>query len=709
MAIRVPPTNERTGEYPERFSSPNTLWEFDPETLTQRRPSPDSDDYILELYRNKLPLDHERAHWFQFCGTTIGATLMTLTRAEDVAVLKIFRADPTSRDIRKFAQTRLEDRAADLGLPTVRPSGQAGLDDLVGSLAEARVFRSVLLDYVAEPNSDHGREMVGRALAGVNDVYAIHTGRTRPWLSGSLVRWSATPNCITGPSRSLTGLSTRHLLESAAVLNELGPALMSGWGGYALQTGRSFSQLDRESYFHVSDRITQLTDRYRRCFDYAFEQWAANSDLITGNSASDVGRTMLSFAACFDIALNPPVVPLCPPQTLPWKDIYPPDRFAAAVQAVTSVGFLDSWPDSADYESYRQNLLDHSGQKLGVMYGRSYQHSRISGKFFKEAEPTDELLMPLSYFDYLIWAMESLHNFRWNHPLVSALPFLMMFNWSDFSGEKALASEDSACFGAPFYWIGDIHQYHRDLSDAVAVRLELDLAILRVLKHVVTQSGPCPLHEAFASSLLTDKAFQNLLFATLKDVVQRPDVEKLVSLPQAGGQSASDTGDSSRLGTYWSPPKDAVVRTVRISRQEIEASDVDGLFGVMAELHQDPLTNRSSLELEFSGYDADPRGLWDIPELRAFLRKFHKVCPIWPWYFYLNPEPGKVVAFALMFFAHLDNPRHITKEETVAWLTEVFRGLNMEADHVRADEQLITEMSSTIFDALKSFTRLRLM
>ena len=560
-------------------------------------------------------------------------------------------------------------------------------------------------------DSESGREAVGRALADVNDVYAIHTGRTRPWLSGPIDRYSAEPSGgASGPSRSLPDFTTRHLLESAAMLNELGPALMTGWGGYRLRSGRSFTQLERDSYFHVSDRIAHLTNRYRRCFDYAFEQWAANPTLLTGDRTSDIGRAMLALATCFDIALNPPVGPLCPPQALSWEDVYPPTRFMAAVQAVTSLGFLNAWPDSADYESYRRSLLDLSGQPLGVMHGRSYQHPRITGKFFKEAEPTDDLLLRLSYFDYLIWVIESLHTFRRDHPLVSALPFLMMFNWADFSGAEVALAQESVCFGAPFYWVGDTHHDHRDLSGAVGIRLVLDLAVLRILKHVVTQSGPCPLQEAFAGSLLTDEDFQRLLLATVKSTAQWPDAEKLVSLPEAGRQvAAPGAGSSSPLGIEWSPPKDAVVRAVRISRQEIEGGVVDGLFGVIAELHQDPLANRSCLELEFNGYDADPRGLWDIPEVRVFLRKFHKVCPIWPWYFYLNPEPGRVVAFALMFFAYLDNPRRITQEEGVAWLAEVFQGLNMEADHVGADEPLIADMTSIIFEALKSFTRLRLM
>jgi hypothetical protein len=707
----VPPPNDRVDGHPEALFSPNTLWEFDPETLTQRRPSSDAENYLLYLYNNKLPLDHERAHWFQFCGTTIGATLMTLTRAEDVAVLEIFLAGPANADMYDFARTRLADREADLGLSNARPSGHQALDRVLENLADARLCRSALLDSPAGLDGDSGRDSVARALAGVNDVYAIHTGRTRPWLTRPSGHYSARPSGgMSGPFGSLPDFTTRQLFESAAVLNELGPALMTGWGGFRIQSGRSFTQLDRNSYFNVSDRIDHLSERYRRCLDFAFQQWAVNPALLVDDRPSDMGRAMLSLACCFDAALNPPTGPLCSPQALPWEGIYPPTRFVAAVQAVASLGFLSTWPGSADYEAYRQSLLDRAGLSLGVMYGRSYQHSRVTGKFFKEAEPTEELLLTLSYFDYLIWAIESLHMFREAHPLVSALPFLMMFNWADFSGAEAVVADESACFGAPFYWVGDTQQYHRDLAEAVGVRVVLDLAVLRVLKHVVTKSGPCQLQEAFAGSLLRDEGFQQMLLAALKNTTHSPGVEELVSLPGAGHQVAAPSGGSSGpVGIEWSPPKGAAIRTVSISRQEIEGGVVDRLFGVIAELHEDPLANMSCLELEFSGYDADPRGLWDVPEVRAFLRKFHKVCPIWPWYFYLNPEPGRVVGFALMFFAYLDNPRRITKEESLAWLTEAFQGLNFEAENAGADEQLITEMSSSILEALKSFTRLRLM
>lgn len=707
----MPPPNDLAGERPGALSSPNALWEFDPETLTQRRPGIDTENYLFYLYDNKLPLDHERAHWFQFCGTTIGATLMTLTRAEDLAVLEIFGDGEADADIYDFARSRLADRESNLGLSDLRPSGKPALDRLLQRFADARRCRSALLDSAAELDNDPGRQAVGRALARLNEVYAIHTGRTRPWSSGRLDQDAAEPSAgASGSPSAVPNFTTRQLLESAAMLNELGPALMTGWGGYALRSGTPFTKLERDSYLHVADRLQHLSPRYRRCLDYAFEQWAADPALVTGDLTADLGRAMLSLACCFDVALNPPIGPLCPPEALPWEKVYPPTRFMAAVQAVTSLGFLTAWPDSAEYESYRRSLVDRVGLPLGVMYGRSYQSPRMTGTFFKETEADDELLLRLSYFDYLIWAMESLHSFRREHPLIAALPFLMMFNWADFSGAKAAVAKESLCFGAPFYWVGDSHGDHHDLSEAVGIRLLLDLAVLRVLKHVVTRPGPCPLREAFAGSLLTDDSFQQLLLATLTNTTRWPDVTELVSLPEAGSQVADrEAGGSNPLGLEWSPPKGAAIRTVRISRQEVEDCLVDGLFRVIAELHEDPLTNRSCLELEFSGYDADRRGLWDIPEVRAFLREFHTVCPIWPWYFYLNPEPARVVAFALMFFAYLDNPRRITQEDGVAWMTEVFLGLNMEADYAGADEQLIAEMSSTIGEALKSFTRLRLM
>jgi hypothetical protein len=697
----VPPPNDPLGEGSGALYSPNALWEFDPATLTQRRPAVETKNYLLRLDNTKLPLDHERAHWFQFCGTTFGTTLMTLTRAEDIAVLELFRNDAADADIRDFARSRLANRDTAFGLSAVKPSGHPALDDLLRRFADARLCRSVLLDSPAELDNDPVRQAVGRALARLGAVYAIHTGRTRPWLSGRLDHRAAEPEggAIGRPS-SLPDFTTRQLLESAAVLNELGPTLMTGWGGFRLRTGTPFTRLERDSYFHVADRLQRLSPRYGRCLDYAFERWAANPALVTGDRAADLGRGMLSLACSFDVALNPPVGPLCPPEALPLADVYPPTRFAVAVEAVASLGFLSAWPNSAEYENYRQRLLDHAGLPLGHIYGRSYQSPWMTGTFFKEAGAEEERLFGLSYFDYLIWAMESLQTFRRDHPLVAALPFLMMFNWTDFSATEAIVAEQSICFGAPFYWVGDSQANHRDLSEAVGIRLMLDLAVLRILKHVVTRPGPCPLQEAFAESLLKDDGFQHLILKLLRNTTQWPDVKELVTLPETGRQEADEKAGSP-VGLEWQVPKGAAIRTVRISRQEVQNAAIDGLFSVIAELHEDPLANRSSLELEFSGYDADPRGLWDIPEVRTFLRKFHKVCPIWPWYFYLNPEPGRVVAFALMFFAYLDNPRRVTPEEGAAWIAEVFRGLNWEADHAGADEQLIRQMSSTIVEALK--------
>lgn len=719
-----PGSSEPSDLIPDReepFYSANALWEFDPETLTQRRPPVGSDDYVTYIFQDKLSMDHERTHWLQFCGTTIGVTLLTLKRMEDVAVLKIFLADDENGEIRDFAAHRLANRHESLAAQAVDSSGYSDrLNHILQSMRDSRVCRAALLGTLRGGLTTAAqREAVSRALAAVDDVYSLHTGRRRPGVSMS-IDYSFARDNGTGqiPPDNTPELTLRHLLESDALLNELGPILITGWGGWRLRTGTPFTELAGDGYHHVSDRLNHLSHWYSRCLDYVFSQWAVRPGIITGDRPNDLARIMLALACCFDVALNPPVGPLCRPADLSrdelcpsWDDLYPPVRFMAAVRAVTAEGILDTWPDMETYRSYRERILELSGLSLGAMRARSFQHPGFSGTFFKEAGPDDELVARMSYFDYLIWAMESLHVFRDEYPLVAALPFTMMFNWEEFSNYSFQGlAEESVCFGAPLYWVGDTYSWHRDLSGAVGIRITMDLCILHILKHLVLKAGPAELEGSFPGELLRIASFQDRLLRTLGELTGVADPGQLVSLPH-GHEGAGDRAEVSNVNTAieWAPPDDAVIRTVRITRREVEGLLLDPLMDVMAELFEDPLANRSSLELEFSGYDADPRGLWDIPEVRSYLRSFNQAFPLWPWYFYINPEPGQVIAFALMFFSYLDNPRRITKEESVAWLKEVFRALNFESERAGADQEINTEMSDMIFESVKSFTRLRLL
>src|SRR4051794_39635257 len=71
-----------------RFDAAAGGYSFDPVRLLQKRPPTEHVDPVAA----QTPFAHERAHWFQFCGSTIGSAVLTLFRAEDVALLLSQRA-----------------------------------------------------------------------------------------------------------------------------------------------------------------------------------------------------------------------------------------------------------------------------------------------------------------------------------------------------------------------------------------------------------------------------------------------------------------------------------------------------------------------------------------------------------------------------------------------------------------------------------------
>jgi hypothetical protein len=69
-----------------------------------------------------------------------------------------------------------------------------------------------------------------------------------------------------------------------------------------------------------------------------------------------------------------------------------------------------------------------------------------------------------------------------------------------------------------------------------------------------------------------------------------------------------------------------------IDRAVVESQDVDAALAVLATLcasADDARANRNCMQLVVSGYETDPRALWQVPEVRAYLRSLTRRWPYW--------------------------------------------------------------------------------
>lgn len=78
---------------------------------------------------------------------------------------------------------------------------------------------------------------------------------------------------------------------------------------------------------------------------------------------------------------------------------------------------------------------------------------------------------------------------------------------------------------------------------------------------------------------------------------------------------------------------------IQLSRSEIERQSTDRALGWLNQFTHSPevaWASRNSLTLHVSGYDDDPRELYEIPEVCKFFRALHAKWPL--WFFFVRQD-----------------------------------------------------------------------
>ena len=94
-----------------------------------------------------------------------------------------------------------------------------------------------------------------------------------------------------------------------------------------------------------------------------------------------------------------------------------------------------------------------------------------------------------------------------------------------------------------------------------------------------------------------------------------------------------------------------------VSRQEAESLDIAPTLNVLESLLYDAETVRmfqGQVGLSFHGYDADPRELYQIPEVRQYLASLDSKFPYWFYFLSTDDETLKMIAFCLCRTREID-------------------------------------------------------
>ncbi len=72
-----------------------------------------------------------------------------------------------------------------------------------------------------------------------------------------------------------------------------------------------------------------------------------------------------------------------------------------------------------------------------------------------------------------------------------------------------------------------------------------------------------------------------------------------------------------------------------ILRKDVEAGNINRAYGVLEDLSASTahaLRFRRSLVFMFEGYEAEPRELYEVPEIRAYFNDLAVAWPYWAWF-----------------------------------------------------------------------------
>lgn len=199
-----------------------------------------------------------------------------------------------------------------------------------------------------------------------------------------------------------------------------------------------------------------------------------------------------------------------------------------------------------------------------------------------------------------------------------------------------------------------IADHHADVQGAPQVPVEMD-AIVDMLKDKVLAAAADFSNQRVERFLAGhEDGYDELDDEDSEDDDGDDDNQVEESDPEAAGED--DAGDERRKdpeGRFFDLRPgitDPVIFV--ITRQQIEAEDLESSLEFLRSLvpsdnPQRIWSHKGRLSLVISGYDADPRELFEIPEVRRYLRSIDEHWPFWLFFLNQADESIKVVAACL--------------------------------------------------------------
>ncbi|MBF0235188.1 MAG: chlororespiratory reduction 6 domain-containing protein, partial [Desulfamplus sp.] len=96
---------------------------------------------------------------------------------------------------------------------------------------------------------------------------------------------------------------------------------------------------------------------------------------------------------------------------------------------------------------------------------------------------------------------------------------------------------------------------------------------------------------------------------------------------------------------------DNVILFLVVSKEQVESGDITEVIGVLKMLIQSPKIARSfkeKVDISFYGYDHDPRELYQIPEVSAYIHKLDAQFPYWLYFLSKHLQGLRAILYCLL-------------------------------------------------------------
>lgn len=306
---------------------------YDLESLFLRIPdTPDEAGPQYAGFELSLRL-HERIHWIQHHGTTIGAFFSLIKLAQEMATLQMLHGISKVEREQLFAARQsgqdpliaINPRSFALSpSPIQNPSFQKFREFWYSLWWTNTAFYACPEDFLEPPFSRKTFLSAMQILIQMTNslpYYVSDSGQQRITLRRQP---------FSSFSFESEAIRTLDLLEGAATVNEL--LLLKA---VARQSSSVSETLKRKTGTETS------YSRALRCF--------SRHAGMEPHEVLDNLEFSSSFLILCDIALNPPLPPLVFSDTLEWENLYPPHRFARLVKSLPVLGAFDNKHSVEDY------------------------------------------------------------------------------------------------------------------------------------------------------------------------------------------------------------------------------------------------------------------------------------------------------------------------------------------------------------------------